>query len=95
MRRNMCQVNRPGESKTKKHYRQQPELLGASALAVEGGRRFGMGATLAVFGMAFSTGITIGPILSGVLVDLVNINAVFYIRSCHGAGGGERIYVVH
>ncbi len=50
----------------------------ASALVVEEGKRFGMGSTMAMFTMAFSIGMAIGPLLSGVLADLVNINSVFY-----------------
>ncbi len=59
-------------------------LPAASALTVEEGRRFGMGSTMAVFAMAFSLGMAIGPLLSGVIVDLANINSVFYF----GAGMG-------
>jgi len=53
----------------------------ASALIVEEGRRFGMGATVAMFNMAMSIGIAIGPILSGVIADFVNINSVFYFAA--------------
>jgi len=56
----------------------------ASALTVEEGRRFGMGSTMAIFSMAFSIGMAIGPLLSGVIADLANINSVFYF----GAGMG-------
>jgi len=56
----------------------------ASAMIVEEGRRFGMGSTMAVFTMAFSLGMAIGPLLSGVIVDLANIDSVFYF----GAGMG-------
>ena len=50
----------------------------ASALTVEEGRRFGMGATMGAFAMAFSIGMAIGPLLSGVITDLANINSAFY-----------------
>ena len=56
----------------------------ASALTVEEGRKFGMGSTMAIFSMAFSIGMAIGPLLSGVIADLANINSVFYF----GAGVG-------
>jgi len=59
----------------------------ASALTVEEGRRFGMGSTMAIFGMAFSIGMAIGPILSGVIADLVNINSVFYFGAIMGLVG--------
>lgn len=54
----------------------------ASALMVEEGRKFGMGSTMAIFGMAFSIGMAIGPLLGGVIVDTINIRSVFYF----GAG---------
>jgi len=54
----------------------------ASALMVEQGRKFGMGSTIAIFGMAFSIGMAIGPLLGGVVVDTINIKSVFYF----GAG---------
>ncbi len=56
----------------------------ASALTVEEGRKFGMGSTMAIFGMAMSIGMAIGPLLAGVITDFANINAVFYF----GAGIG-------
>jgi len=50
----------------------------ASAIAVEEGRKFGMGTTLAAFNVAMSIGMAVGPILSGAIVDFVNIDAAFY-----------------
>jgi DHA1 family multidrug resistance protein-like MFS transporter len=59
----------------------------ASALIVEEGRRFGMGSTMGIFNMAFSIGMAIGPLLSGALADLVNINSVFYFGAIMGLAG--------
>jgi len=53
-------------------------LPAASALIVEEGRKFGMGSTIAVFTLAMSIGMTIGPLLGGVAADFVSINSVFY-----------------
>ncbi len=53
-------------------------LSAASALIVEEGRKFGMGSTIAIFTMAMSIGMAIGPIISGVVADFTNINSVFY-----------------
>ena len=53
----------------------------ASALTVEEGRRFGMGSTMAVIGMAFSIGMAIGPIISGVIADFLSVNLVFYFAA--------------
>ena len=59
----------------------------ASALTVEEGRRFGMGSTMGIFAMAFSIGMAIGPLLSGVIADLVSINSVFYFGAIMGLIG--------
>jgi MFS family permease len=54
------------------------------ALAIEEGRRFGMGSTIAALALAASIGMGIGPILSGVFADLGGIQSVFYFLG--GAG---------
>ena len=59
----------------------------ASALTVVEGRRFGMGLTIAIFAMAFSIGMVIGPLLGGIMVDFVNINSVFYFGAAIGLVG--------
>ncbi len=56
----------------------------ASALNVEEGRKFGMGATIGIFTMAFSIGMAVGPLISGFMVDFINLDSAFYL----GAGGG-------
>ncbi len=58
-----------------------------SALTVEEGRKFGMGSTIAMLMVAMSLGIAIGPILSGVVVDFININSVFYFAAGMGLIG--------
>jgi len=62
-------------------------LPAASALVVEEGRRFGMGSTIAIFTMAMSIGMAIGPLLGGVVADFVNINSVFYFAAGMGLIG--------
>ncbi len=59
----------------------------ASAMIVEEGRKFGMGSTMAIFGVAFSTGMAIGPMLSGVIADLLDIRTVFYFGAIMGLVG--------
>jgi len=54
----------------------------AAAKTVEEGRKFGMGSTMGIFAMAFSVGMAAGPLVSGVMHDIANINTVFYF----GAG---------
>lgn len=59
----------------------------ASALTIEEGRKFGMGSTIAVFTMAMSIGMAIGPLLGGVIADFVSINSVFYFAAGMGLIG--------
>lgn len=61
----------------------------SSALAVEEGRKFGMGSTIAMFTTALNIGMVGGPILGGVVVDFTNISSVFYfgaVMTVVGAG---------
>ena len=50
----------------------------ATALNVEEGRKFGMGSTMSVLFLAQAIGAAIGPIISGVIYDAINVNWVFY-----------------
>lgn len=50
----------------------------ASALVITEGRRFGMGSTVAVMTMSTSLGMVIGPLMGGVILDAVDVNASFY-----------------
>jgi MFS family permease len=59
----------------------------ASALSVDEGRRFGMGSTMAALAMAFSIGMAIGPLLSGVIADWASLNSVFYFGAIAGVMG--------
>jgi len=56
-------------------------LSAASALMVEEGRRFGMGSAAAMFTVAMSIGMAIGPILSGLIVDLSGVEWAFYLAT--------------
>jgi MFS family permease len=59
----------------------------ASALTIEESRRFGMDSTMAIVAMAFSIGMAIGPLLSGAIADLADINSVFYFGASMGLIG--------
>ncbi len=59
----------------------------ASALTVDEGRKFGMGTTMAMFAMAMSIGMAIGPILGGVIADYLDVNSVFYFAAIIGFAG--------
>ena len=61
----------------------------ASALTVEEGRKFGMGSTIAIFAMAMSIGMTVGPLVGGVIVDFLNIDSVFYFAAGVGLIGAS------
>jgi len=50
----------------------------ASALAVEEGRKYGMGSSIALFSMALSIGMVVGPIVGGAITDFAGINSAFY-----------------
>jgi len=56
-------------------------MAAASALVVEEGKKFGMGATIAMFFVAMSIGMIVGPLLGGVIADTVSINSVFYFAA--------------
>ncbi|MFC2002262.1 MFS transporter [Chloroflexota bacterium] len=62
----------------------QPASL---ALSVEEGRKYGMGLTIAMFSMAMSIGMAIGPILAGVIADVASVNSVFYFGAAMGFAG--------
>ena len=59
----------------------------SSALTVEEGRKYGMGSTMSVFFLAMSIGMAMGPLVSGVIADFVNINSVFYFAAAMGLAG--------
>jgi len=59
----------------------------ATALTVEEGRKFGMGSTMAILMMAMGIGMAVGPPLSGVIADLVDVSAVFYFGAAVGLIG--------
>jgi len=58
------------------------------AMTVEEGRKYGMGSAIAAITMALSIGMAMGPIISGALVDLADINAAFYFSAGLALVGG-------
>ena len=65
----------------------------AAALTVEEGRRFGMGSTMSVFFLAMSVGQAVGPLMTGVIVDLLDVNSAFYFGGVLGLIGTSLFYV--
>ncbi len=59
----------------------------ASALGIAEGRKFGMAWTIASLAMAFSIGMTIGPVLAGAIDDWMSINETFYFAAVIGLLG--------
>ena len=59
-------------------------LPAASALTVTEGKNFGMGSTMAIFNVAMSVGLAIGPLTSGVVLDLFGLSGVFYFCTILG-----------
>ena len=53
-------------------------LPAVTAIIAEEGREFGTGSTVGVFNTAMSIGQIVGPVLSGVLLDMYGMGSVFY-----------------
>ena len=62
-------------------------LPAATALMVEEGKRYGMGSSMAVFNVAMSLGLGVGPLASGVVHDLFSLRAVFLCAGAVGVAG--------
>ena len=56
-----------------------------SGLLIEKGRSVGLGASIGTISAFQETGMIIGPILSGLIMDKIDINSVFYIMAGFGA----------
>jgi MFS transporter, DHA1 family, multidrug resistance protein len=54
------------------------EFPASSAMAVEEGRRYGMGSTMALMNMATSAGMVVGPLLGGGIMEVVGVNTTYY-----------------
>jgi MFS family permease len=62
-------------------------LPAANALVVEEGRKYGMGALMAIFNLSMSLGFAAGPILGGIIADLGGLALIFYVGAFAGAVG--------
>lgn len=56
-------------------------MTSLSALAVEEGRKYGMGSAMGVNAMAIAAGTIVGPIIGGAVADGINVESVFYFGS--------------
>jgi MFS family permease len=59
-------------------------LPAASALIVKEGKKYGMGQTMAIFNVAMSLGLGVGPLASGVILDIWGLSGVFYFCTILG-----------
>ena len=59
-------------------------LPAASALIVKEGKQYGMGSTMAIFNVAMSVGLAIGPLTSGIVLDIWGLPGVFYFCTTLG-----------
>lgn len=53
----------------------------ASALVIQEGRKYGMGISMAMFNMGMGVGMSVGPILAGLVADLWNVESAFYFMA--------------
>lgn len=54
----------------------------ASVLVLEHGRTLGMSATMGIFDAAMGLGMIVGPLVSGIIMEYLGIEYVFYIGGC-------------
>jgi MFS family permease len=62
-------------------------LPAASAMILKEGKLYGMGSTMAIFNSAMSIGLAIGPLTSGIILDLWGLSGVFYVCTFLGFSG--------
>jgi MFS family permease len=59
-------------------------LPAASAMVVNEGKLYGMGSTMAIFNVAMSVGLAIGPLTSGIILDIWGLSGIFYFCAVLG-----------
>ena len=59
-------------------------LPAASALVVTEGKNYGMGSTMAIFNVAMSMGLAVGPLTSGIILDIWGLSGIFYFCTTFG-----------
>jgi MFS family permease len=64
----------------------------STALSVGVGRKRGMGSTMGIFNTAWSLGLIIAPILSGILFDTFGLGSVFYLGGSMSILGTAFLY---
>ena len=69
-------------------------LPALTAIAAIEGRELGVGSTMSTLQSAMSLGMIVGPLLSGVIVDLVGLRLVFYVGFLMGLLGTAVFYLL-
>lgn len=64
------------------------------ALTVKIGKRIGMGTSMGAYNTAMSLGMIIAPLLGGVAMDLLSIDAVFFLGGTIGVGTTAVAYIL-
>jgi MFS family permease len=64
----------------------------ASAIASRIGKKEGVGSMMGLFTMAMSLGLIVSPLISGTVMDFLNINAVFYVMGLLSILGTAVLY---
>ncbi len=62
-------------------------LPACTAVVVEEGKKYGMGSTMAIFNVAMSLGLGVGPLLSGIIYDILSLETIFYFSALLGISG--------
>lgn len=58
-----------------------------SAIAVEEGRKYGMGTALGILATGQGIGLAVGPVVGGLIADSINVSSVFFFAAGFGAIG--------
>ncbi len=62
-------------------------LPAASAIMVDQGKRYGMGAAMSLFNMGMTVGIAIGPPVAGLVMDAYDLTTAFFFFGLIGVLG--------
>jgi MFS family permease len=65
-----------------------------TALAAEYGRELGMASVMSTVNLGMSIGMIIGPLTSGLIMDFLNLNSVFYIGGLIAVSGTSLFYLL-
>jgi MFS family permease len=69
-------------------------LPATTALAAEFGREYGMASVMSTVDTGFSVGLIVGPLLSGVIMDVFDLHAVFYFGGLIAVSGIVFFYYI-